>query len=750
MEAYSVTAGGDTTGTYTDTAVEADGIYGDSTTTVDIDSAGDIAVVATGGTSSGSATVDASAEAYGINSGDGDVDNSGAITVSATGGTATSSSGAAYADTDEIYGIYGPDGVANSGAITVTATGGTATGSSTADAEAEDTYGIYGYYDVDNTGAVTVTAASGTATSSSSGAYAETEDIYGIYSYYDTANSGAITGAATGGTATSDTGAATAYADAYGIYSTDGDVTSSGDITVTATGGSATSNSGTVDGHADAVGIYLNSTSDVVNSGDIIATASAQAGFGSTAAGIRFSNGGTLTNTGAIIAGADGAAQVAVDAGTLTLVDTYNMNLAGTPTNGAIYVADGAALNINNSALTDMGDDMVLDTEYRIFRTVGTGAVNGAFSSLGEAANPNVTTTYHSQSTAGAVDDTVSVSYTPTGSTFLGGVDSLRRGLSLASGYVNQHLVTGFMGSLTADAGEPRLYADAGNIVSDAGMFAASDRTENGFFMTPYYTTLKSDTEPVGYESDTMGIMGGYDRWLGNALYGLHIGYSESTVEFSGPGFDADEEDQSVFAIGLHGMGSFLEDWTWRSELTFFSGSHEYTGLTGLNLELATGADYDSTGLGLGLMAGRLFEFGEGHLLLPEVGVEYLSVTRDGFTTTAELAAWNVTTDEVKDNTTTGVMSLRWLKRTSLWNIDMVPSVSAGLRYLLTDEAINENQTAGSAVTLLQTERDDVTGTASASLLVEKGKFSTEIAYNGEFGGDADQHSVSLRLNYGF
>lgn len=789
----SGTASSESGDAYADTYYVSPGIwvYGG-----DVDNSGALSFTATAGNASsqsGGAFSDVGA-LLGIYNENGTVSNRGDLMISTTAGEASSQNGVASAYIDEVFGILGYSSIENSGGITMTATAGNASSqSSNAGAGASDVTGIFclassSTDSVFNSGDLTISVTAGNASSQDGDAYAGNEGIVGIYSYVAVENSGTITLSATGGSASSETGDATADVSALGIVSVSGELANSGTIDITATAGTAVSQGGdasasslaygiyaldnatnsgditiTASGSAlpstatddvcvDAVGILSGNGSTLVNSGDISVTATAENGYSGYAAGILFVDGGTLTNTGAIFSDSDESYQVAAISGTLTLSGAYNMNLDGDPDVGAIYVGDTAILEINDAELTvsTLEDEALLDTQYRIFETEDTATVNGAFSGLGAAANPNVTLTYHDQSTTTAADDAVSISYTPLGSGFSGGVDLLRRNFSLTSSYVTRQVVGGFIGSYSADSGTRRLYADAGTRASDAGVYTGSNSDKNRVFLTPYYTPLDIDLEPVGYEADIKGVVGGYDRFVKGALYGVHIGYSKSDMEFSGIGFDADEEDQEVITFGLHGMGRFMEDYTLRGELSYYSGSHEHTGLTGLDLNLGTRAEYDSNGIGASLAAGRLMKFGNGNLLLPEVGVEYMSVDREGFTTVAEAAAWNVTVDSLSEDQIAGTASVRWLKRTTLLGMKTVPSVSTGVRYLLTGDSLEERQTAGSTATLLETELDDVSGTASASLLIDGEWISAEIAYNGEFASNSEQHSVALRLEYSF
>jgi hypothetical protein len=67
------------------------------------------------------------------------------------------------------------------------------------------------------------------------------------------------------------------------------------------------------------------------------------------------------------------------------------------------------------------------------------------------------------------------------------------------------------------------------------------------------------------------------------------------------------------------------------------------------------------------------------------------------------------------------------------------------------DEIDAHQSVAGSAPITVKSDQDDLTGTASASLLFSmKSNLSMELAYNGEYGDETTAHSAWLRFHYLF
>jgi hypothetical protein len=744
----SAQASGNATGIYSQGGIEE----------ADLFNSGAITVTATGGTAVTSgeyASAGAHAHAQGINfeSSTGSFTNNGALTVTATGGTATADRYYASAEV-RAYGIDSDGDMTNTAAIDVRATGGTATSGTQVALAYAYAYGIYSSGDVDNSGDITATSQGGNAYGGLShedgDAYA---DAWGIYSSGDVSNSGAITVTATGGTATA--ASSEPYALGVGIMSMGGNVSNSGALTVTSTYGTGTGSdpfsTGFGDGHAGACGIF-SAGGEVINSGTITVTAAAPEAYDTVAVGILSADDARLTNTGIIQSFGDRAYEVAILAGRTTLVGSYNLNLDGDPEVGSLFVADGAELSLNGATLTVsvVGEDAQMNTEYRIFETEGgTGTVSGAFGTV-RALNPDLAVTYYDKN-AGTLYDTVSFVYDPVGSPFLEGADLLRHAVSLTGSLVEQRLLGDFLQPFLAAAEphQPRLYAAAGNVATDA-VSGGPSATRN-FFLTPYYTNIRKDASPVGYDSDAVGFVTGYEARNNDTLYGFHLGYSHNELDFTGTGFSSNEEDQDILTAGLHAMGS-LGHWTWRGRLTGFYAWHNYDGLTGAGLNLAESADYDSLGANATLMGGYLIQLGR-HLLLPEAGLDYFWLHQEGFTTNVSSAAWEEHNDSLDEHQVAAVASLRWLTRLQAGgDLVVTPSAAVGVRCLLTDDEIDVHQSVpGIAPVTVSSEQDDVAATASASLVfANQSRWSSELAYAGEYGDDTTAHSAWLRFNYRF
>ncbi len=566
-------------------------------------------------------------------------------------------------------------------------------------------------------------------------------------------NSGDISVTTTGGTAvTAEAGSVTAtnngiaVAYATGLHADHSDVTTSGDITVTARGGTA----GAGDmADALAYGVYAYHA-DVNNSGAITVLATAQDGFSSEALGILFEGNGTLTNTGIIRASGDMAYELYVENdASLTLIDTYNVTLDGNPNDASIYVGTDATLALNDATLTvaSITGETLWDTPYQLFEVTDTGVVDGNFVDA-QALNPNTTATYYDQNSVSSADDTVALSYTPGASAALPSAAVEKQVVSQAVDVVHTHMTTLMLHDVFSPSGGA-LLADAGSTARSMGLAQSGSNDEAGVFFKPYYSRMERDANPMGYDARLWGFAAGYERRLDNTLVGLHMGYGQADVDYTGAGFSANSEDQDILTGGFSGLTRW-DEWTLRYSLTGFYGWHDYEGLTGAALDESETGSTDSYGLNASIMAGHLFRHGS-HVFLPEAGLNWLWAHRQRYTTEATDSTWNTTYSAMDDHDLQAEASLRWLGGFMAGDIHVSPSASIGVRHLLTDaESTVSQSVTGTAPVLVKSERDRTAITTSGSVVLSKGSRALSVAYDGEYSSDTDRHSFWLRYSWTF
>jgi hypothetical protein len=757
----AVTAtGGNALGTWSDTSNHWTGVYarafgyGIQSSHADLDNRGAVTVVAAGGTATSPNVIETSARAEVIAlqaGGDRLADlrvqahNAGAITATATGGAADSTSGNAdaYATAYGLSTTYAT--VNNVAPVTVAAQGGSVQTGASAQAQAT-AYGLStSDGDVTNAGPITVTAEGGTAQAGAQAmAQATATGLSGNGGILN--NSGRITVTAIGGTAHGQAGYA--YAGATGLATADADLRNSGDITVTGRAGNiSASHSGSTGATATAIYSYH---SNVTNTGNITAMAGGPDGLPGASFGIRLDGANRLTNTGVIRATGNPIYELYGHTGSATtLVDTYNVTLDGDPSRASIYVGDEATLALNHATLTATAipGETRWGREYKLFETQGTGTVEGSFADV-RAVNPNTTVTYYDQGTAGSVDDTVSLAYTPLGSPTVASAAVERQTISRATNVINDHMTTTVLQGMLFPSSSG-LLASASSTEESLVLAGAPPDKSQGVFVEPYYSLLDKDANPLGYQARLWGFSAGYERFLGNTLAGLHLGYGQADIGYTGAGYSANSEDQDIVTGGFHGLTTW-DPWTLRYGLTGFYARHDYEGLTGLALDTRETAAYDSYGTAATLMAGHLFRWGP-HVLLPEAGLNWLWTHRARYTTEAADPSWNTTYSAANDHDLHATMALRWLSTFLYDDIHITPSAALGLRHLLTDAQASAWQSVpGAAPVLVRSEQDRTALTLSGSLTLTRIRHAMSLAYDGDYAPNAHQHSVWLRYSWLF
>ncbi len=734
----NATAGVATSQEDADADVDAYGILSGG----DVDNSGDLVAVATAGTANGWETAVASVDLDGIRT-DGTVNNSGAIAVTATGGMATVNLDG-HSEVDVwVSGIIAGGAIDNTGDISVTATGGTGSGPGEVDAGV-NAWGLYSHSGagVTNTGDIAVTATGPTADNGDASTHMNVYAVAIQAAAID--NTGAITVTATGGHMVEGNDEASANVSVFGLRSET--TRNTGAVTVTAAGPTA-GGLDVIDEEVFACGI---AGANVDNSGAVTVTATTEAGSRTYAIGVDMYGDGTLTNTGTVRAFADTAYELRAGYGTTRLVGTYNVTLDGDPDDASIYVADQATLALNNATLTvtEVPGETLWDTPYRLFEVDPDGAVTGRFSTA-RAINPDATAVYYTQGTSNAADDRVALTYAPQDSETVESASVEKYLVSQPIDIVNRHMTGTLLQSI--------LYPGASGLLVDAGPTARSmalaesapDTTRSGVFVEPYYSRLKHDANPLGYDADLWGFAAGYERRIEDTLVALHMGYGRANIDYAGAGYSANREDQDILTGGLSGL-TLWNDWTLRYGLAGFYGSQDYRGRTGLALTETEKASTNSYGVLASVMAGRILRHGS-HVFLPEAGLNYLWGHRRGYATRSSDPAWNTTYSAMDDHDLQAEAALNWLCGFMHKDVHVMPSASVGIRHLLTDAESTVTQSVpGTAPVSVTSQRDRTAMTLSGSMVLTKNRHALSVVYDGEYSPDARRHSVWLRYAWQF
>lgn len=426
------------------------------------------------------------------------------------------------------------------------------------------------------------------------------------------------------------------------------------------------------------------------------------------------------------------------------------MTLDGDPNDASIRVDDSATLDLNRADLTvtDMAGETLWDAEYQLFEVDPNGGVSGRFGGV-QAVNPDVTAVYHTQSTTNAADDTVELTYDPDDAEPTHSAMIEKQLVSQLTNVVHHRMTSSLLNSVLYPSSQG-LMVDAGSTAKTLGLAnSAEDQNHSGVFVEPYYSRMDQEADPLGYDARLWGLAAGYERQIDHTLISLHAGYGQADIDYAGQGYSNNSEDQNILTSGVTGLTRW-DDWTLRYGATGFYGRHDYQGLTGTNLTETEAASIDSYGVVASAMVGRLFQRGC-HVLLPEVGFNYLWGHRRRYTTDAGDPAWDTTHSATDEHDVEAEAALHWMTGFMHKNIHVTPSASIGVRHLLSDDESTVRQSVpGTSPVSVKSERDRTAMTLSGSVSLHQSNHALSLVYDGEYSSDADRHSFWLRYGWWF
>jgi hypothetical protein len=283
----------------------------------------------------------------------------------------------------------------------------------------------------------------------------------------------------------------------------------------------------------------------------------------------------------------------------------------------------------------------------------------------------------------------------------------------------------------------------------EAGLGQTACQRAGGAFLSPHYSYVSKDNDPLGYDASLTGVSGGYTQCVNSSLLGLHLGYGKANIDYSGLGYNANTEDIGVVTSGFSGMTRF-RPWLLRYGFSGFHGWHDYHGLTGLGLTEQETASYNSYG-GTGLvMVGRTFKRKQ-HVFLPEIGANWLWVHREDYTTEATDAAWNTTYSTLDDHDVWAQAALHWQSLYKYKKLQITPSASVGIHQLLTDGETEVWQSVpGAARVLVEDEQDETAVALATAIVVRSRHTAVTFAYDGEYSSDIEQHNFWMKFKLRF
>lgn len=693
----------------TDTTRKVSGIYGSQR--ISIDNSGDIAVSSSGASSTN-----------GFDSAEDTFVNTGTLTVFASNGL----------DNDSYEGASGLKVLAgnftNSGKITVSDTSTKAIAKGIGE----------GWGDIiDNSGNISVLAGdSGVTTGSTAiaigvNASVSTNTNTGTISATADSDASALAIAMVSGGWTSFTNdsdivarASALDATAIGVEATTSFV-NDGRIVASSTGaatgiksgewGSGTiTNTGVIDvAGADATGIYLNEGNwQIASSGTI---------QGYTATDVMDEGTWTATNAFRTLRVGQDAFSAPASA---TLTSDFQVILDGDPDGltylAPIFVADGSSLDLNSQNLVATpGANVILNRGYRIIENEGT--VIGTFGGL-VAGNPAIQTDWTGADNGENAE--VTFEYQP--ATPPAPAEVAVTMADTATEQLRQFAMGNALRGTEIDPDGPTA------------------------IVRPWTGNLnRSQKNGVGYNAGMSGVLAGIEVPVsGDLVVGGHFVAGGASVDYTGTGYSSNSEDQTMYGLGAHGRWT-PDNWYVDGMLTSYMVSHDYSGRTGLNLELGEDDEYESYGIEGSLIGGHKFRH-DNITAMPFAGLGYSWINTPGHETETATGTWQTKYGSLDQHNVRAIVGARVSAEYAAFDGTITPSLGLRYEHSLTDNDIRIRQSLQGASETVKGERADVSMILDAGLSYGRGPLALEIGGSIEKNDDYDAQSGFVGVRWTF
>jgi hypothetical protein len=400
-----------------------------------------------------------------------------------------------------------------------------------------------------------------------------------------------------------------------------------------------------------------------------------------------------FSNTGRIYTSGNARALSLYNNSTLTLQNGFGYVFHGDPATikRPIYVDGTGILNLNSVPLHAYGvfsgsSQTVLGTPYYLIEKADGGTVDGTWSDLiSMVANPDISVGWNGADRG--ADSAVVFDFAPQGApTLTGNIAALAGLFSAQTQFSNFILENNIFGILLEEASadsKPILLASAGmsdafiSIKNQGGLY------KNGVYLLPYYTRVNDSG--LGADIDSTGSLLGFEKKFGSTVAGLFAGYGRNDVDFTGE-YRKNSEDQDVYNLGVYGI--YKAD-KWFADLfgNYYRLKQDYTGWTGMNLDLKETDEYDSNAFTMQAKGGLKFESGDWGIY-PSIGLRWTYWQTESHTTDVSDPSWRRSYDSIHDNWFQLLAGVDASKKWTLQNKGAF-KLRAGI---MLEQALNDNE----------------------------------------------------------
>lgn len=298
--------------------------------------------------------------------------------------------------------------------------------------------------------------------------------------------------------------------------------------------------------------------------------------------------------------------------------------------------------------------------------------------------------------------------------------------------------------------------ANAKNTYITGSNFMANDTVPNkiialddmtSLFVKTYYTKSNKNTDPVGYDADIYGVIGGLNYQVGdNSIIGFHAGYGYADIQYSGVGYDSREENSDIYTVGVQALtkyNNFLISGI--SSYNYYDNSYE----DGSDI-FSSSADYSAHSISSEVELGYMFEI-DNYTIVPSVAFHHDYFKSDSFTANDKNGSAGVTYGEFSDNKFSSILGVDLYADYNMgdgWSV--TPSIGFGYERVLNPSRLTNEINVGKVSVLYEDEEDKNIYSANAFVSFEKDDHRLSLGYTGEYSTTTKSNTIWLEYGLKF
>lgn len=289
---------------------------------------------------------------------------------------------------------------------------------------------------------------------------------------------------------------------------------------------------------------------------------------------------------------------------------------------------------------------------------------------------------------------------------------------------------------------------NGGSLANNSPVGTKRLATAGKLYGSPTYSNSRIESEPVGYRADTYGFELGYQYQFSSRInLGLVGGFGESSIDFTGTGFDSRRENQMLYYGGLIGTYKISAKIDLLGTLLYYETSNKYDNQSPTNEE---SADYHGKGLNSSInIAYNLPTSSKKHSLKAILGISSLWQDRNSFVTQNK-AGFDTHYHRTSENNFYSHLGVDWRSHFNLYSWSITPQLSVEARRVLGHDDIMHRMSLGSSSAIVNDIRDVWLYEGSGSIGVHKDNLSLTAGISLYKIDNACTHGIRLSFGYEF